>query len=191
MQNAQPTKAFTLIELLIVVAIIGILAAIAVPNFLNAQLKAKISRAKADIRNLGVALDSYQLDNNHYPGGAGNWCSGCRFWQRHSYRFHPLTTPISYISSIPTDPFQDHMHPFESHGGLLDGAYIYGDRTESGTRDMFERYEKPFEFFLGSWGPDRTWEAFKSFDRDRIYHASNGLMSGGDIMTYGPGWGLY
>lgn len=60
-------KGFTLIELLIVVAIIAILAAIAVPNFLEAQVRAKVSRAKADIRSLATALESYVVDNNNFP----------------------------------------------------------------------------------------------------------------------------
>jgi len=53
-------RAFTLIELLIVVAIIAILAAIAVPNFLEAQTRARVSRVKNDMRTFGVALESYQ-----------------------------------------------------------------------------------------------------------------------------------
>jgi len=60
-------KGFTLIELLIVVAIIAILAAIAVPNFIEAQSRAKISRAKADMRSLATAIESYAVDNNQYP----------------------------------------------------------------------------------------------------------------------------
>lgn len=60
-------KAFTLIELLIVVAIIAILAAIAVPNFLEAQVRSKVSRVKSDQRSFATALESYYIDNNTYP----------------------------------------------------------------------------------------------------------------------------
>jgi len=61
------SKGFTLIELLIVVAIIGILAAIAIPNFLQAQTRAKVARAISDIRNASIALETYRIDNNGYP----------------------------------------------------------------------------------------------------------------------------
>jgi prepilin-type N-terminal cleavage/methylation domain-containing protein len=63
-------KGFTLIELLIVVAIIAILAAIAVPNFLEAQVRAKVSRVKNDQRSLATGIESYYVDNNTYPVSA-------------------------------------------------------------------------------------------------------------------------
>ena len=56
---------FTLIELLIVVAIIGILAAIAVPNFLNARTRAQVSRAVSESKVLAEACFYYALDNNY------------------------------------------------------------------------------------------------------------------------------
>ena len=68
----QEKKAFTLIELLIVVAIIAILAAIAVPNFLEAQVRAKVSRVKADERSLTNAIEMYRVDWNIYPQGDPN-----------------------------------------------------------------------------------------------------------------------
>ena len=58
---------FTLIELLIVVAIIGIIAAIAIPNLLNAIDRGKQKRTMADMRSLGTAVESYAVDNNVYP----------------------------------------------------------------------------------------------------------------------------
>ena len=58
---------FTLIELLIVVAIIGIIAAIAIPNLLNAIDRSKQKRTMADMRSIGTACESYQVDNNYYP----------------------------------------------------------------------------------------------------------------------------
>ena len=66
-QDTLNKSGFTLIELLIVVAIIGILAAIAVPNFLNAQLKAKIAATESNMKAIGTALEMYSIDYGNYP----------------------------------------------------------------------------------------------------------------------------
>ena len=98
---------FTLIELLIVVAIIAILAAIAVPNFLEAQVRAKVSRVKNDLRSLATAQEAYFVDWNSYTkydrGGDDNqWLpSGQIIYEG----WRQLTTPVPYITSIPHDPF--------------------------------------------------------------------------------------
>lgn len=63
----RSAKGFTLIELLIVVAIIGIIAAIAIPNLLNAIDRGKQKRTMADLRSMGTAIEQYSIDNNFYP----------------------------------------------------------------------------------------------------------------------------
>lgn len=96
-------RGFTLIELLIVVAIIAILAAIAVPNFLEAQTRSKVSRARADLRTIATALESYAVDYNRYPSTPFFGTSGV-------LRVVPnlLSTPIAYISTAQmSDPFID------------------------------------------------------------------------------------
>jgi len=62
-------KGFTLIELLIVVAIIGILAAIAIPQFSQYRMRAYNAAANSDVRNLKTALESYNTDYMVYPTG--------------------------------------------------------------------------------------------------------------------------
>ncbi|MFH0793454.1 MAG: prepilin-type N-terminal cleavage/methylation domain-containing protein, partial [bacterium] len=111
---------FTLIELLIVVAIIAILAAIAVPNFLEAQIRSKVSRVRADHRSLATGLESYYVDNNLYPAwdcgnnGANAFAptaSGAH--KIHTFRIRnatapnllTITTPTAYVTNYFPDPF--------------------------------------------------------------------------------------
>lgn len=113
----RPKHAFTLIELLIVVAIIAILAAIAVPNFLEAQVRAKTSRVKSDHRTIATAMETYYIDNNVYPEQGEptsttpptitdpNRVYGREGQKPIAFR---LSTPIAYLSSTESvfkDPF--------------------------------------------------------------------------------------
>lgn len=108
-------KAFTLIELLIVVAIIAILAAIAVPNFLEAQTRSKVSRVKADQRSLTTAIETYKIDWNYYPFD-NSWWVMYPGWPADMMRdkLGILTSPQAYITTVPIDPFggcYNHMYP--------------------------------------------------------------------------------
>jgi len=60
-------KGFTLIELLIVVAIIGILAAIAIPQFSAYRQKAYNSASQSDLKNIKTGMEAYMADNQEYP----------------------------------------------------------------------------------------------------------------------------
>ncbi|CAN5238489.1 hypothetical protein BH09SUM1_BH09SUM1_25640 [soil metagenome] len=134
----QARRGFTLIELLIVVAIIAILAAIAVPNFLEAQTRAKVSRAKADLRSLALALESYAVDNNRYPYSqsinASIWLPPGGYPRNFPDRCGGVTSPIAYITTIPVDIFS---HAVLDSGGLPTGevAPIYYEKAGFGYKD--------------------------------------------------------
>jgi type II secretion system protein G len=68
-------RGFTLIELLIVVAVIGIISAIALPNLLNAIDKAKQKKSMSDLRSIGSAVEAYATDSAVYPLGMASWAA--------------------------------------------------------------------------------------------------------------------
>ena len=71
--SRQSASGFTLIELLIVVAIIGIISAVAIPNLMNAIDKAKQKRTMGDQRGISTAIEAYATDNARYPLNIPSW----------------------------------------------------------------------------------------------------------------------
>ena len=68
LNKLRSRKGFTLIELLIVVAIIGILAAIAIPQFSSYRAKAYNSAGNSDLKNIKTGMEAFMADNQEYPG---------------------------------------------------------------------------------------------------------------------------
>jgi len=211
---------FTLIELLIVVAIIAILAAIAVPNFIEAQVRAKTSRAYNDLRTLGVAVTAYQGDHNDWPFSPDetpegltdrwrdyvprvnpNWYNWLGYTVEFGQWFH-LTTPVAYIASVPHDTFkkelnqqwriwQDYYRVWNLANKPPTGAW--------GCPSTFYAKRKGVIILMGSTGPDGVEDVSDGLQAGRgmdgvaglvIYDPTNGTVSWGDIYYGLPGVGF-
>ncbi|MBK7043824.1 MAG: type II secretion system major pseudopilin GspG [Rhodanobacteraceae bacterium] len=126
----RSSRGFTLIEVLVVVVILAILAAIVVPRVIGRTDDAMIAKAKADVQGLGTALNLYKLDNFTYPSTdqgldalvqkpsgspeAANWRSG------------------GYIDRLPKDPWsRDYQYVSPGSHGDFD-VYSLGKDGQSG-----------------------------------------------------------
>lgn len=110
-------KGFTLIELLIVMAVIAIIIGIALPRFKGMQDEANINKAKAELKTLQSAVESYYIHNAAYP--AESTAAGSN-----KFSDLPSQTP-QIITAIPNDPFAatGTLYAYQK-GGTPDKYYV-------------------------------------------------------------------
>ena len=205
MQRHKQGFSFTLIELLIVVAIIAILAAIAVPNFLEAQTRSKVSRCYADMRTLALAIESYHVDHDEYP-----WYPDIAQHPLRGLTPVTLTTPLAYLTMLPRDAFKVSAR----------NSYPTIDEALFPNPNRYYNYETRAQYGIGGWDGDGPGDWIKwilvgvgpdlwiiinegtgfhgnapEYFSDRSaaqslggwYDPTNGTISRGDMIYWGPG----
>jgi prepilin-type N-terminal cleavage/methylation domain-containing protein len=202
-------EAFTLIELLIVVAIIAILAAIAVPNFLEAQTRSKVARIKSDMRTLATGIEAYAVDHNRYlpiyHEGRGEVSEVAALAKLPAtattaigYDYidicgKPLTTPIAYLAAIA------HPSPFQERNGEFNDRSFYFarniiDPTWNNGNDLYGDWygfsrvwsNANAKWWLMDGGPNRIWYATAG-EVQSPYDPTNGTVSVGNIWWVAGG----
>jgi prepilin-type N-terminal cleavage/methylation domain-containing protein len=194
-------RGFTLIELLVVVAIIGILAGIAIVNMQAAQVRAKVSRSRADIRTVVGGLEAYAVDWNGYPtyhysnvpsaltefhigGKVPGWGMPDSDWNG----ANPLTTPVAYLTQMPEDPFVSHRFGQDKEVRqflYVNWPYAAAQVTVAPWHTIFVYAGMNYGVYrLHSRGPD-----LNGPDSGTPYDPTNGTTSDGDI-TYGQANGF-
>lgn len=183
-----------MIELLVVVAIIAILSALALPNLQQAQARARLARARADLRTAATAIETYRLDRNAYPTMLESGFSGgvpplagsdLKWW----YLPDVLSTPVAYLADAHLCcPFGGDVDRREDFPDPIWRRYSYENIAELEAKAadfpvLTYKYgpDKRASERVGHWrllsiGPDRAWNPMIPYD------PSNGTLSTGNLI---------
>lgn len=196
---------FTLIELLIVVAIIAVLAAIAIPNYLEAQTRAKIGRAAADLRTIMTGLEAYRVDFSAYPPAVTYCASMMDSLDAYNHLSRAITTPVAYLSAVPADIFntrQDYKYIAPGAGwangdpsilAIWAPADFPADHGPATDRPYFSQETSPVKWAAWSVGPHGALSVFESdtlhlpVPRRYWYDPTNGTISEGILPRLSTG----
>lgn len=136
--TGQKKKAFTLVELLLVLVILGVLAAIVVPKFSGRTDDARKTAAQTQISNFSTALDAYEIDTGSYPKGKAGLTDLVQ--QPRS----AVNWKGPYLKEIPNDPWQK-PYVYESPGKHNTSSYdlmSMGPDGRAGTDDDITNWKK-------------------------------------------------
>ena len=123
---------FTLVEIMIVVAIIALLAAIAVPNFLRARKRSQATRILEDLRILDHALDEYAIDNGKGPGVSPSFAD-----------LQPFLKTGTVLYSTGTDLFGDTYGPFTVDSVVQVPTAAYTNLSDVAPATFWSPYSTP------------------------------------------------
>jgi general secretion pathway protein G len=130
---------FTLIELMVVLVIIGLLAALIVPNVLDRASDARVTAARTDINQLMQALKLYKLDNQRFPTSE----QGLEALVRKPTAGPPTVNWRPYVEKLPTDPWgRPYQYLNPGVKGDID-VFSFGADGQQGGQDQ--------DADLGSW----------------------------------------
>ena len=121
--NSKKRGGFTLVEIMIVVAIIALLAAIAVPNFLRARKRSQATRVLEDLRLIDSAIDQYAIETNKSGGASVAWADVQKYLKAGSQLYNSGGADIlnnSYGSTFTVDTLPN--IPAATYSALSDVA---------------------------------------------------------------------
>lgn len=207
-------KGFTLVELAVILVVGGVLAASTIPNFIKAEVRAKLAQARADMKEIDLAIHAFELDQGiapvacaiqninpegnptteppYSPMGVSPGTCGLVL----SERFIQLTTPVPYLTQnyVNGDPFAPETPEYDSYDywSVSTWKYAFSGNHPNSNAPNYSGTVRGALWRLVSAGPDQVQTGggpsppYPESNPGMNYDPTNGIISNGDVVQVGP-----